>query len=172
MEKIIRLTESDLKRVIKKILNEQGRTTTQVSGAPVGGTTPRPKKPLPPSISTPIAPQLKGKKIDLYHDRNNTKLYAQVMISDISNYNGNAIIYLGINKEQGYMSFRCQDNQGSTIAHSFTYNHPSNKKFRVFNQKFSDELKKLMCVKNNNGIYVPKADYTSISPQTKNDYIA
>ena len=138
-----------------------------------GGTntpTPTPKKtsapPPPPSLpSTPIAPQLKGKKIDLYYDVNNTKPYAQVMISNISNNNGDAVIYLGINKEQGYMVFSCKYS-------NFTYHHPSNEKIKVFNKKFSDELKKLMCVVNDNGIYVPKADYTSISPQTKNNYIA
>ena len=38
MEKIIRLTESDLKRVIKKILNEQG-VESQLLRKPVSGTT-------------------------------------------------------------------------------------------------------------------------------------
>ena len=171
------IPEGILYRLIKKNVEKlpAGFPTTSPTDvySSGGGTntptpTPTPKKtsaPPPPAISTPIAPQLKGKKIDLYYDVNNTKPYAQVMISNISNNNGDAVIYLGINKEQGYMVFSCKYS-------NFTYHHPSNEKIKVFNKKFSDELKKLMCVANDNGIYVPKADYTSISPQTKNDYIA
>lgn len=159
MEKIIRLTESDLKRVIKEILNED--LGTQFLKSAAGPNTARATIPNG-SLS------FNGKTVNLYSDVENKKFYAQAKIyGEVTRtrLNGNAIIFY-LNNKRARMSLVCTNPK----KNEFTYLDNYDNKKLFYNTPLSTQLRKVWCTVNTSGASVPKADFASNTQKPTSDF--
>ena len=160
MEKIIRLTESDLKRVIKEILNEDLGTQSLKSAAKTITTTAGATIPNR-SLS------LNGKTVNLYSDVENKNYLTQAKIYGEVTLNYNTInIYL--NNKQARMLLVCTNPK----KNEFTYldNYDNQKQKLVYNTPLSTQLRKVWCTVNTSGASVPKADFASNTQKPTSDF--
>ena len=159
MEKIIRLTESDLKRVIKKILNEDflgeqslksaAKTITTTTGATI------------PNGSL----SFNGKTVNLYSDVENKKFYAQAKIyGEVTKLNGNKI-YISLNNKQASMSLFCTNPKKNEFTYFDNYTIK-----KVYNTPLSTQLRKVWCTVNTSGASVPKSDFASNTQQPTSNF--
>jgi hypothetical protein len=144
MGKIIRLSESDLTRIVRRVIKEQARTANQVffdmktSGKPWS--------------------------INLFKDSQSTKFSNQFEIGLIEkSSNGKIYIFKPNEKEQMDFVYDC-------TSKSFVGQNPS-MPGKYYNKSFTDWLTKLnACVTTNKGVAVPNATFTasnqSNTPQT------
>ena len=152
MKKII-ITETQLKKVVDKVLNEQTKPTTQGT---TGG----------PAVSkTPAVPNLVGKTVNLYSDPQNGKFFTQVKIKNVQKTNdGKVVLYLTNN---GDLSITCSNPN----KNQFNYLEPVSRKFvSVYNTPLSTQLRKLLCTVNASGTTVPKADFASNTQKPTSDF--
>lgn len=159
MKKIIRLTESDLKRVIKEILNED--VVGQALRKPVSGTS------TPANLN---ASGFNGKTVNLYSDAQNKNFIGQHKINVVKkNSNGRIVVNLSDvrgthvygdlfldctnpNKNQFYNNPRNIGHSPQEQKHMIKY---------VYNTPLSTQLRKVWCTVNTSGASVPKSDFAS-----------
>ena len=160
MKRIVKLTEDDLTRIVRRVLSEQPTS-------PSTGTLPwLPSKPQASATSKPQAPPktpfFNGKTVNLYHDAQNTKFYSQVKINNVQNLNGKVVIYL---TNKGDLSINCSN------PNQFNYLEPVSRKFiSVDNAPLATQLRKLLCTVNASGTTVPKADFASNTQKPTSDF--
>ena len=179
-KKVIRLTESDLVRIIKKVISEQpsyptskpgggrGQSTTPSypTSKPGGGrgpsTTPAVKPPTPAPIS------FTNKSIDIYEDAKHTKFYRKIRIKSTNvSPNGEVILTIRADGDE-YLKFKCSNRT------SFEYfdrgEDTSEYTATVFNTTVTAQLAKTYCTVSSGGASVPKADYTVNSSNTAKNF--
>ena len=172
MKKII-ITESQLKKVVDRVLNEgdlfdkgahflgldeqfeyRNVPTTQ-------GTTSKPTT----NSSVGSVPSLNGKTVNLYSDTQNGKFYTQVKINKVQKTNDGKIVLYLTNK--GDMSITCTNPK----KNEFRYLEPVSRKFlTVYNTPLATQLRKLLCTVNASGTTVPKADFASNTQKPTSDF--
>ena len=183
-KKVIRLTESDLVRIIKKVISEQpsyptskpgggrGQSTTPSypTSKPGGGrgpsTTPAVK---PPAVKpTPAPISFTNKSIDIYEDAKHTKFYRKIRIKSTNvSPNGEVILTIRADGDE-YLKFKCSNRT------SFEYfdrgEDTSEYTATVFNTTVTAQLAKTYCTVSSGGASVPKADYTVNSSNTGKNF--
>lgn len=170
MKKIVKLTEDDLVRIVKKVISEQAAQPTSRPSTP-RTSTPRTSGTTSNS-STGVASSLNGKIVDLFSDTFSKKFYIQVKIKNVEKTNeGKIIIYLDTPGGNNSLTFNCSNPN----KNQFNYLEPVSRKFvSVYNTELSTQLRNLMCTVNRSGVSVPKADFTASNtpPTTKSDFVA
>ena len=179
-KKVIRLTESDLVRIIKKVISEQPSYPTSKPGGgrsqsttpsyptskPGGGrgpsTTPAVKPPTPAPIS------FTNKSIDIYKDAKHTNFYRKIRIKSTNvSPNGEVILTIRADGDE-YLKFKCSNRT------SFEYfdrgEDTSEYTATVFNTTVTAQLAKTYCTVSSGGASVPKADYTVNSSNTGKNF--
>ena len=154
--KVIKLTESDLVRIVKKVISEQTAQPTSRPSTPrtSGTTTPRTST---PRTSTPTS--LVGKEIILYVDVNSKKPYQKVSVRAIrKNPDGSVGIALTNNAS---IHFTCYNHKKLSYETS-----SSPKSMQVYNEPLLAQLKKDYCMVGSGGVIVPKADFAANSSNT------
>lgn len=142
MGKKIRITESQLKKIVGGLVTEQEEIKSNIS-------------------------PLRGKTVNLYKDMNaaTTENFAfQVKIRNVFQEKGiiKILVYTKINEPDMYLQHDCGKDGFNLHKSSF---FPSNKS--VFNAKLQDEIRNTYCATDDSGKQeVPKADYSEGSPQS------
>jgi hypothetical protein len=197
MKKIIRLTESDLTRLVRRVIKEQTQTTVTQTGENPGvktTTTPpvsNPTKPIPTDknpFSQEKLNKFKGNTVNIYRDPENKKFIRQIRIDyiDVPKF------YDPINNlgkiEINYFFERIANDEypeyvdGGDDALFLTYScdkpnklFANNTKFFtgpdrfVYSNLFTNKLKKEFCTVGSGGASVPKATFASTGkPQPSN----
>ena len=162
-KKVIRLTESDLVRIIKKVISEQPTYPTSKPGGGRGpSTTPAVKPPTPAPIS------FTNKSIDIYKDAKHTNFYRKIRIKSTNvSPNGEVILTIRADGDE-YLKFKCSNRT------SFEYfdrgEDTSEYTATVFNTTVTAQLAKTYCTVSSGGASVPKADYTVNSSNTGKNF--
>jgi len=157
MRKIIRLTESDLIRLVKRVINEQPIPPTGLVGDKFKNAINKlidDERPLD---------SYKGKTVNFYLDKENRKfLITGKIINFYREGNGKIILDINFNERNSKLKFNCAfSNNG--------FEEVSGKlKSNVYSNSLSDELKREFCMKNKSGVPVPKADFASTN-DSQND---
>jgi hypothetical protein len=191
MKKIIRLTESDLTRLVRRVIKEQTQTTVTQTGENPGvktTTTPpvsNPTKPIPTDknpFSQEKLNKFKGNTVNIYRDPENKKFIRQIRIDYIGvpkfydpvNNLGKIEIYYHFeaipNDETGGAQY--VDGGDDTLVLTYSCDKPnklfsSNTKFFtgpdrfVYSNLFTNKLKKEFCTVGSGGASVPKATFAS-----------
>ena len=142
MGKKIRITESQLKKIVGGLVTEQEVTNSNIS-------------------------PLRGKTVNLYKDMNaaTTENFAfQVKIRNVFQEKGiiKILVYTKINEPDMYLQHDCGKDGFNLHKSSF---FPSNR--TVFNEKLQVEIRKTVCATSDSGKQeVPKADFDEGSPQS------
>jgi len=142
MGKKIRITESQLKKIVGGLVTEQEEIKSNIS-------------------------PLRGKTVNLYKDMNaaTTENFAfQVKIRNVFQEKGiiKILVYTKINEPDMYLQHDCGKDGFNLHKSSF---FPSNR--TVFNAKLQEEIRKTVCATSDSGKQeVPKADYSEGSPQS------
>jgi len=152
MKKIIRLTESDLMRLVKRVINEQIKTSNG------------PSKPTD---------SYKGKTVNFYADNDNKMFFKTGEIIDVySKRNGEIRLEINFkNLKPGTptsefvgdtrLKFNCAfSNNGFGEVSTTGVFGKLNPKI-AYSNSLSDKLKKDFCMTNKSGVQVPKADFAS-----------
>ena len=156
--KVIKLTESDLVRIVKKVISEQTAQPTSRPSTPrtSGTTTPRTST---PRTSTPTS--LVGKEIILYVDVNSKKPYQKVSVKSIRKNTDGSVGIASTNNASIY--FTCYKHKKL----SYSTDISSSPKFMdVYNEPLLAQLKKDYCMVGSGGVIVPKADFAANSSNT------
>jgi hypothetical protein len=193
MKKIIRLTESDLTRLVRRVIKEQTQTTvTQTGENPGVKTTTTP----PVSIATEPIPtdknpfsqekldKFKGNTVNLYSDPENKKFKRQIRIDyidrpkyyDLVNNLGKLIIFFNYEDIEGdgygggddalVLRYSCDKPNKLFSTNTKLFTGPD--RF-VYSNLFTNKLKKEFCTKGSGGASVPKATFASTGkPQPSN----
>ena len=151
MAKIIRLTEADLTRIVRRVIKEQS------SPKPLPMTKPSSNpKPLPLT-----GPSFKGKTVNLYKDQPNTQLYRKITImkEPYKDYNGDVLVYFGSDQE---MKYDCTKPNLFTITETAS---PKKLSYEVFNNQLTQDFFAKFCQVNRSNRPVPKADYAQNNTQ-------
>jgi hypothetical protein len=153
MKKIIRLTESDLKSVIKEILNEN--VVGQALRKPVYGTS------TPANLN---ASSFNGKTVNLYSDAQNKNFIGQHKINVVlKNSNGGIVVNLSDvrgTRVYGDLFLNCTNPNKNQF--SFKPKLSDNTMIKsVYNTPLSTQLRKVWCTVNTSGVSVPKSDFAS-----------
>ncbi len=160
MSKVIRLTEADLTRIVRRVIEEQSTTKVNPMNAPgsrptnTTGTTPKPTN----NVNNIV---FKGKTVNLYNDALNTKLYRQITILDEPKDNGGVVSIKLASDQQ--MSYDCTKPQQFKIVEPASVKPLS---YNVFNNRLASQFNSKFCQKNPMGKTVPKADYASVGSQS------
>jgi hypothetical protein len=174
-KKVIRLTESDLVRIIKKVISEQpAYPTSKPSGGRGPSTTPTVKPPTskPSGVrgpsTTPAPISFTNKSIDIYEDAKHTKFYKKIRIKSTNvSPNGEVILTIRADGDE-YLKFKCSKRA------SFEYfnrgEDTSEYTATVFNTTVTAQLAKTYCTVSSGGASVPKADYTVNSSDTGKNF--
>lgn len=152
MAKIIRLTEADLTRIVRRVIKEQSLPK------PLPMTKPSPApKPLPLT-----GPSFQGKTVNLYKDQPNTQLYRKITImkEPYKDYNGDVLVYFGSDQE---MKYDCTKPNLFTITETAS---PKKLSYEVFNNQLTQDFFAKFCQVNRSNRPVPKADYAQNNTQT------
>lgn len=196
MKKVIRLTESDLTRLVKRVIKEQTQTTVTQTGKNPGvktTTTPpvsNPTKPIPTDknpFSQEKLDKFKGNTVNIYSDPENKKFKRQIRIDyidrqkyyDTVNTLGKLDIVYRFEDIKGDRSHTI-DGGDDLLILKYSCDKP-NKLFStntklftgpdrfVYSNLFTDKLKKEFCTKGSGGASVPKATFASTGkPQPSN----
>ena len=160
-KKVIRLTESDLVRIIKKVISEQPTYPTSKPGGGKGpSTTPAVK---PPAVKpTPAPISFTNKTVNLYNDYQNTDFDKKVTIRKVSKMDsGRVHLYLDNDTKllynclfKNYLKFQDKDSNETT----------------VFNTRLIIQLAKTFCATSSGGASVPNADFATNSSNTGEDF--
>ena len=154
MSKVIRLTEADLTRIVRRVIEEQSTTKVNPMNAPGARPTPQPTN----SVTNIV---FKGKTVNLYNDALNTKLYRQITILDEPKDNGGVVSIKLASDQQ--MSYDCTKPQQFKIVEPASVKPLS---YNVFNNRLASQFNSKFCQKNPMGKTVPKADYASVGSQS------
>jgi hypothetical protein len=153
MKKIIRLTESDLKRVIKEILNED--VVGQALRKPVSGTG------TPANLN---ASSFNGKTVNLYSDAQNKNFIGQQKINVVykNNYGAVVVNLSDVRGTQvyGYLYLNCSNPNKNEFDNKPRDTSKTMNKY-VYNTPLSTQLRKVWCTVNTSGASVPKSDFAS-----------
>ena len=149
-KKVIRLTESDLVRIIKKVISEQ---PTYPTSKPGGGRGPS---------TTPAPISFTNKTVNLYNDYQNTDFDKKVTIRKVSKMDsGRVHLYLDNDTKllynclfKNYLKFQDKDSNETT----------------VFNTRLIIQLAKTFCATSSGGASVPNADFATNSSNTGEDF--
>lgn len=159
MKRTIRLTESELTRIVRRVIEEQNEMKPPSMNAPVSGT---PKvKPNPPKP----AASFRNKTVNLYQDQGQTKFLRRIQIlqEPRKDYNGEVRIEFGSDQE---LTYNC------TKPNMFKMREPASLKeysFYVFNNKLAQEFYGKFCQRNPSLQSVPKSDYVQNNTQSGSD---
>jgi len=197
MKKVIRLTEADLTRLVRRVIKEQTQTTVTQTGENPGvktTTTPpvsNPTKPIPTDknpFSQEKLNKFKGNTVNIYRDPENKKFIRQIRIDyidvqkywePINNLGKIQIIYqferIPNDEYPEYV-----DGGDDTLVLTYSCDKPNklfsfNTKFFtgpdrfVYSNLFTNKLKKEFCTVGSGGASVPKATFASTGkPQPSN----
>jgi len=142
MGKKIKITESQLKKIVGGLVTEQTETKSNIS-------------------------PLRGKTVNLYKDMNaatTENFVFQVKIRNVFQEKGiiKILVYTQINEPDMYLQHDCGKDGFNLHKSSFFPNNRS-----VFNTKLQEEIRKTYCSTDDSGKQeVPKADYSEGSPQS------
>jgi hypothetical protein len=161
MSKVIRLTEADLTRIVRRVIEEQGMPKVNPMNAP--------KKPTPQPTNNPnmkpVNVTFKGKTANLYSDQPNTKFYRKITIIDEPKKDNGGEVTINFGSDQ-ILKYNC------TRPNLFTLTEPGSVKplsYSVFNNTLTREFYNKFCQTNPRGVTVPKADYAAVGSQTGSD---
>jgi len=153
MKKIIRLTESDLMRLVRRVINEQIKTSNG------------PSKPTD---------SYKGKTANFYKDKENKMFFNTGQIIDVySERNGKIRLEINFKNlksgtptsshDEDFIDFVGDTRLKFNCAFSNNgFEEVSGKlNSNVYSNSLSDKLKKDFCMTNKSGVQVPKADFAS-----------
>ena len=142
MKKIVRLTEDDLTRIVKRVILEQ---TAQTKPNP-----PR-NRPTQPS-SQPM--NLVGKKIMIYVDKDSKKPYSNAEFT-IKSVNKEPGSYITIKLDDDYeIHWSCKNSDRFILIYKFLKNEKI-----VYNKPLLAQLKKDYCMVGSGGLIIPKVDF-------------
>ena len=151
--KVIKLTESDLVRIVKKVISEQTAPTQRPTQRPTTQTQ------RPTTQGTTTQSNLVGKEIILYVDVNSKKPYQKVSVKATrKNSDGSVGIALTNNAS---VYFTCYNHKKLSYSTS-----SSPKPMQVYNEPLLAQLKKDYCMVGSGGVIVPKADFAANSSNT------
>jgi hypothetical protein len=175
MKKIIRLTEDDLTRIVRRVISEQGtpRPSTPRPGTSRPGTS-RPGTPTKPATTTPATPALQpsgyiNKSVNIYMDRENKDFYETVTIKSVNKSSDGAFLNLGGLNGDSKLTFSCLNKQylqyDEVAPDSTEYGTVV-----VYNTTLTTQLAKTFCGTSSGGSSVPKADFASNSSNKGADF--
>lgn len=160
MKRTIRLTEAELTRIVRRVIQEQNEMKPPSMNAPVSPTgvvKPNPPKPAAPKP----AAGFRGKTVNLYKDQGQTKFYRRIQIlqEPRKDYGGEVRIEFGSDQE---LTYNC------TRPNMFKMREPASMKemsYYVFNNKLAQEFYGKFCQRNPSLQSVPKSDYVQNGTQ-------
>ena len=166
--KVIKLTESDLVRIVKKVISEQG--TPRPS-------TPRTRPSTPRTSTTPTTPatpalQPSGyinKSVNLYIDPENKDFYETVTIKSVNKSSDGAFLNLGGLNGDSKLTFSCL-NKKSLKYDEMAPDSTQYDTVVVYNNPLTTQLVKTFCGTSSGGSSVPKADFAANSSNTGSDF--
>ena len=192
------MTESDLTRLVKRVLKEQTQTTVTQTGENPGvktTTTPpmsNPTKPIPTDknpFSQEKLDKFKGNTVNIYTDPENKKFKRQIRIDDIDTPSYYDMVN-NLGKLNIYYSYELIPRDGGStqivnggddaLILKYSCDKPNklysvNTKFFtgpdrfVYSNLFTNKLKKEFCTVGSGGASVPKATFASTGkPQPSN----
>ena len=165
MKKIVRLTEDDLTRIVKRVILEQAsQTTGKTTGKPAPNRpSQKPTKPMPTT-------NLVGKEILLYSDATQQKIYKKGTIERLSKFSDGSVgIELRVlgevtNHSSPYIIFNCLKSE--KLSYSYNTKEGQRKTLEVYCSPLLKILKNDYCMKGSGGILVPKVDLGANSSDT------
>jgi hypothetical protein len=165
--KVIRLTESDLVRIVKKVISEQPKPRP-TSTPKTTGTTPKPKTtgttPKPVSVA-PV--NLVGKEIVLYKDANMQNVVIKVTVKSVRKQSDGRVV-LDLTSSGESLTFDCTQN--GYVLHTIRYSDGNSIYTKMYNKPVLTQLTKDYCMVGSGGRMVPKADYADNSSNTGSDF--
>lgn len=150
MKKIVKLTEADLARIVRRVLSEQ-------SGISKTYGTVEPKPPVPKPPLSPEETKFNDKTVNLYFDSNNKNFFNTEQIKYIKKNSSDRIILFLV--RGGELAFSCLDK-------TLKYNND----IEVYNTPLTNELVKTFCTTSSGGTSVPKADFATNSSKTNANF--
>jgi len=171
MKKIVRLTENDLTKLVKRVIKEyngindmlpswmrdkkqQGSILSQSSA---------PQKGDGGLMWAAAAEQFRGEQIRFYHDEANTKVFFTIVIKNITKDSSGVTITSNSGSEY---KFNCNNNF-ITMIDTSTFSTKN-----IYNKVFIEDLKKIYCVKSAGGTGVTNiGKYSSIDSNKPNNYV-
>ena len=162
MKKIVRLTEDDLTRIVKRVILEQASQTT-------GKTTGKPAPNRPTTRPSTPTTNLVGKEILLYSDATQQKIYKKGTIERLSKFSdgsvGIELRVLGeVTNPSSYIIFNCLKSE--KLSYSYNTKEGQRKTLEVYCSPLLKILKNDYCMKGSGGILVPKVDLGANSSDT------
>ena len=162
MKKIVRLTEDDLTRIVKRVILEQASQTT-------GKTTGKPAPNRPTTRPSTPTTNLVGKEILLYSDATQQKIYKKGTIERLSKFSdgsvGIELRVLGeVTNPSSYIIFNCLKSE--ELSYSYNTKEGQRKTLEVYCSPLLKILKNDYCMKGSGGILVPKVDLGANSSDT------
>ena len=156
--KVIKLTESDLVRIVKKVISEQPTQRPTTQRPTTQGTT----------ATGPVS--FDNKTVNLYSDVNNKKFYSKVTIKNLTKLSSGTI-RLNLMIKQ-FLSFSClRKEKLQYIDPSLSPATPEGAtEYFVYNNKLTTQLAKTFCSVSSGGTTVPKADFAANSSNTGADF--
>lgn len=146
MKRVIKLTESELIRIIKE------QTTTNINKFPDW-----PNK----------AKHYDGETANLYSDPENRNFIRQIRFDSIT-VEDNGTIEIKASGESIPLRYHCNN---PTVIYGYNFKDVSKKpkeNFEFYSNKLTPKLQRDFCTKNSTGVSIPKATYTSAKTQTTN----
>jgi hypothetical protein len=165
MKKIVRLTEDDLTRIVKRVILEQ---TSQTTGKTTGKPAPnrpsqKPTKPMPTT-------NLVGKEILLYSDSSQQKIFKKGKITEVKKFSdGRVAISLRVvgdvtNHYNSQIYFNCLESK--KLSYYYKNNADEVTRVEVYCVPLLKILKNDYCMVGAGGILVPKVDLGANSSDT------
>jgi hypothetical protein len=174
--KVIKLTESDLVRIVKKVISEQAaQPTSRPRTSTPRTSTPRTSTPRTSTPTTPATPALQpsgyiNKSINLYIDPENKNFIETVTIKSVNKSSEGAFLILrgGLNGDSK-LTFSCLNKKyleyDEVAPDSTEYGTVV-----VYNTPLTTQLAKTFCGTSSGGSSVPKADFAANSSNTGSDF--
>lgn len=138
-KRVIRLTESDLIKLVKRVIEEQG-------------------EPAPVSKPQPVEDKgkdLVGKTVNVYLDPENKMFVYNTKIQGVEvSKNGTGDVMIKFDRTPNAIPFRC--------GNDFFID----KKSKLYSKNFTSELNKRFCTKSRGGTPVPSADFAKSNTST------
>lgn len=159
MKKVIKLTENDLSRIVRRVLNEQLRsgTTSNPNTPSSTRTTSKPSGSLSPTTN------FNGKTVNLYKDIENKTYANQAKIIQMD-LEGTT---LSFKTNLGYLKYNCRQHPKLMLQWDSKYQREGQV---LYSKNFTDILKLYFCNKSSGGSNVPNADFASNNQKPNSDF--
>jgi hypothetical protein len=164
MKKIVRLTENDLTKLVKRVIKEyNGINNMLPSWMRDKQQSSSPQKGDGGLMWAAAAEQFRGEQIRFYHDEANTKIFFTIVIKNMSKDSSGVTITSNNGSEY---KFNCNNNF-MTMIDPGTFSTKN-----IYNKVFIEDIKKIYCVKSTGGTGVTNiGKYSSVDSNKPNNYV-